>query len=261
MREGSRLDRMRAFLDGLYYVYNRKELVDPDPLIFLYRYEDPADREVAGLLASCLAYGRVAQILKSVDRVLDVLGTKPSRTLKESGAPPLPDFRHRFTASEDVSRLIRNLARLLRRHGSLEVFLKRAWQEKGGLLPALDALSAELEPERTGFPLIPAPGDGSACKRLFLFLKWMTRRDDVDPGGWTFISPRDLIMPTDTHIHSLALGLGLTRRKVADLTTALEITRAFSCISPEDPTRYDFVLTRFGIRSGLDAKGLPSLLD
>jgi hypothetical protein len=30
------------------------------------------------------------------------------------------------------------------------------------------------------------------------------------------------------------------------------VTRAFSTICPEDPLRYDFVLTRFGIRPDLD---------
>jgi hypothetical protein len=36
------------------------------------------------------------------------------------------------------------------------------------------------------------------------------------------------------------------------LRTAIEITEAFRKISPEDPVRYDFVLTRFGIRKDLD---------
>ena len=56
---------------------------DPDPvvsdlLLFLYRYDDPLDREIAGLVASSLAYGRIAQILKSVSRVLDPLGPSPA---------------------------------------------------------------------------------------------------------------------------------------------------------------------------------------
>jgi len=48
--------------------------VDPDPLVFLYNYKKPADRELVGLVASSLAYGRVAQILKSVDIILKFLG-------------------------------------------------------------------------------------------------------------------------------------------------------------------------------------------
>ena len=52
-------------------------------------------------------------------------------------------------------------------------------------------------------------------------------------------------------MHRIGLSLGLTRRKNADMRTALEITRAFRSIAPEDPVRYDFALTRFGIRSDL----------
>ena len=51
---------LKPFLDGLYFAYNRRELVRPDPLLFLYDYDDPLDREVVGLVASSLAYGRVA---------------------------------------------------------------------------------------------------------------------------------------------------------------------------------------------------------
>ena len=88
----------------------------------------------------------------------------------------------------------------------------------------------------------------------------MVRRDDVDPGGWRAVAPRDLIMPTDTHIHAIALKLGLTKRKQADLVTALEITERFREVAPDDPTRYDFVLSRFGIRTGLHADALSDLL-
>ncbi|MBN2565203.1 MAG: DUF2400 family protein, partial [Candidatus Eisenbacteria bacterium] len=46
--------------------------------------------------------------------------------------------------------------------------------------------------------------------------------------------------------------LGLTERKQADLRTALEITEGFRRIRPDDPVRYDFALTRLGIRTDVD---------
>lgn len=257
------LARLRPFLDGLYFVYNRRELIHPDPLLFLYRYNNPLDREIAGLVASSLAYGRVAQILKSVSRVLDPLGPRPQHFL--SAYPGelsriLEGFKHRFTTAGEMENLLANAARAQREHGSLEGLLCHCLERSHDLLSALDGFSDALSPERRGFPLLTAPRDGSACKRLFLLLKWMVRRDDVDPGGWKVVAPRDLIMPTDTHIHAIALKLGLTKRKQADLVTALEITERFREIAPDDPTRYDFVLSRFGIRSGLHAEALSDLL-
>ncbi len=256
------LVRLRPFLDGLYFVYNRRELIHPDPLLFLYRYDDLLDREIAGLVASSLAYGRVAQILKSVSRVLDPLGPSPCRFLiahPEAPSQFLEGFKHRFTTAGEMEGLLANAARAQREHGSLEGLLRHCLERSHDLLSALDGFSDALSPERRGFPLLTAPRDGSACKRLFLLLKWMVRRDDVDPGGWNVVAPRDLIMPTDTHIHAIALKLGLTKRKQADLVTALEITERFREVAPDDPTRYDFVLSRFGIRSGLHAEALSDL--
>jgi uncharacterized protein (TIGR02757 family) len=77
----------------------------------------------------------------------------------------------------------------------------------------------------------------------------MIRKDAVDPGGWDRISMKRLIVPLDTHMHRMGLALGLTRRKSADIRTACEITAGFRKVSPNDPVKYDFALTRMGIRS------------
>lgn len=252
--------QLKALLDGLYFVYNRRELVRPDPLVFLYDYEDLRDREIVGLIASSLAYGRVAQILKSVQTILTLMGSHPRRFLERRASSLknlLGDFRHRFTRGEQVAALLERTAEVLRSQGSLEAFMGDCVQKGGGLLDGLNLFSRTLEPKRPGFSLLTAPEDGSACKRLLLWLKWMVRRDEVDPGGWTVLSPRDLLMPTDTHIHRIALRFGLTNRRQADLRTVLEITRGFAALYPQDPTRCDFVLSRFGIRSGLSIDDLP----
>jgi uncharacterized protein (TIGR02757 family) len=55
-------------------------------------------------------------------------------------------------------------------------------------------------------------------------------------------------MPLDTHIYRICRTLGMTRRKSPDLRTALEITAAFRTIAPHDPIRYDFAISRLGIR-------------
>ncbi len=68
---------IEVLLQRSYRRYNKRSLVDPDPLIFLYNYPELKDREIVGLIASALAYGRVAQILKSVSSVLDVMGASP----------------------------------------------------------------------------------------------------------------------------------------------------------------------------------------
>ena len=102
---------------------------------------------------------------------------------------------------------------------------------------------------------MPWPSRGSACKRLNLYLRWMIRSDEVDPGGWSGVHPRKLIVPLDTHMHRIGREWGFTRRKAADMKTALEITEAFRSINELDPVKYDFALTRTGIRK--DVKLTP----
>jgi uncharacterized protein (TIGR02757 family) len=80
----------------------------------------------------------------------------------------------------------------------------------------------------------------------------MVRHDDVDPGGWTGVSPSKLIVPLDTHLHAIGRALGFTQRRQADRTAALEVSAAFRCLAPLDPVRFDFALTRLGIRNDTD---------
>ena len=247
-----RLDK--AALEELYERYNRRELARGDPLGFLYDYEDPADREVVGLVAASLAYGRVAQILKSVASVLGRVGPSPAAFLLRSSRGSLRalfgDFRHRFTTGEELCHLLFGARCVIERHGSLEsAFVAGLSEEHETIVPALCEFAEELRRAGGGTHshLLPVPSRGSACKRLNLFLRWMVRHDEVNPGGWGRVPASKLVVPLDVHMHRIGLALGLTRRKQANMRTALEITRGYREVAPDDPVRYDFALTRLGI--------------
>jgi uncharacterized protein (TIGR02757 family) len=248
----------KAFLDGLYAKYNRREFVHPDPLEFLYNYDSPAEREIVGIVASSLAYGRVAQILKSVSGLLDLMGGSPLDFVASASPTRMKKtfsgFKHRFTTGDDLSVMLSGVKKAVRRHGSLkECFISHHRDEHETFLPALSGFIREISGAECGCNfLAPTPDRGSACKRLNLFLRWMVRRDGVDPGGWDELPASKLIVPIDTHMFGIGARLGLTARKQADLKAAVEITDAFKTISPGDPVKYDFALTRIGIRSGLN---------
>jgi len=241
----------------LYGTYNHREFVHPDPLEFLYHYDKLDDREIVGLIASSLAYGSVLQILKSVSLVLERIGS-PCEFLRKA-SPELmlktfKDFKYRFTTGDEMARMLYGAKKVLEKYGSLGSCFSQAFKdEHENVLPALTAFVRELSSVFHGKPrsLLPTPEAGSACKRLNLFLRWMVRRDEVDPGGWDNVQPSKLIIPLDIHMHRMSLQLGLTKRKQADLKAAIEITSAFKGIEPEDPVRYDFSLTRLGIREDL----------
>jgi uncharacterized protein (TIGR02757 family) len=245
---------MSKKLEELYARYNRRECVHPDPLEFVYAYARPEDREVAGVIASSLAYGRVAQILVSVGRVLELLGPSPAEFIDDASqrdlAEALKDFRHRFTSGEEVAALLAGIARARGRHGSLRDCFTAGLNSPDDLAGGLAAFVTELGAAAGGrLPhLLPSPADGSACKRLNLFLRWMVRSDNVDPGGWSGVRASMLVVPLDTHMHRIARGLRFTQRNDTSWRTAAEITTAFRRLAPADPVRYDFALTRLGIR-------------
>lgn len=250
-------------LELLYRRYNRREYVHPDPLQFLYRYPDLPDREIAGLTASALAYGRVAQILKSVESVLNMMGESPGSFLRRTPRSRMErifsGFKHRFTSHRELVDLLAGMAGAALRHGNLNrCFLAGFRGSHATVHPALSRFVEEIRGGRDSGPcsLLPDPGRGSACKRLNLFLRWMVRRDAVDPGGWEGIPRSKLVIPLDTHMAKIGRSLGLTARRSEDVQTALEITRSFCGYAPEDPVKYDFALTRFGIRGELSMKQL-----
>lgn len=253
-----RLRSLLPLLEETYSKWNRREWISPDPLELVLAYDRVDDRETAAFLASCLAYGRAAQIVKSASGILAALGSSPAAFLRETPAAHLrslcSSFRHRFTSGEEMGGLLAALGDVLREHGGIEVYLGKCMAESSDLLQGLSAFTEELrrKARMQGTFLVPSPAGGSACKRLFLFLKWMVRRDDVDPGGWTLLSPADLIIPLDVHMFRLCSALGLTARKSPDLKAALEVTEVFRSVLPSDPLKYDFVLTRFGIRSEMN---------
>ena len=253
----TQIQQTRILLEKLYAKYNHRVLVPPDPLQFAYRYTERRDVEIAAFLASALAYGRVRQIERSLNQLLDRMGNAPFHfTSHFDGAARagLRSFKHRFTTGDDLSDLLVLFQRVLVDYGSLESFFALGYHDADTtILPALSQFCGSLCQMHGGeVPtglnyLLANPRRGSASKRLNLFLRWMVRRDDVDLGLWTRIDPAKLVVPMDVHMARLCRILGLHDDKTILFSTALKATRAFAEMEPADPVKYDFALSRLGI--------------
>lgn len=264
----------RDRLEELYAASNRRDLVHIDPLSFVHRYENAGDREVIGFIASSLAYGRVAQIQRSVERILECMGEHPLEYLMTTTDTELEetfrDFVHRFTTGREIIGTLRGLREVIDRYGSIEhcMLAGMTGDHQTGrsddlpVISGLCHLTGEINrPLGGGYNnLVPCPEKGSAVKRLNLYLRWMIRKDEVDLGVWESISPAELIVPLDVHVFRISRLLGLTNRKQADMKTAREITCAFRLISPDDPVKYDFALASLGIKNGTDDRSLADIL-
>jgi uncharacterized protein (TIGR02757 family) len=265
---------MRAFLETAYAELARPEFIDPDPLSVARSYTDVADREIAGLVAASLALGSAPLIVRAARTVLDPLGSHPAQSLVSTPDTDLrrmlSGFRYRFFNGGDLAALLAAIRNARAEAGSLErLFLDGDDPSDSTIAGAADRFVAALEarggsganrPPWRG-NLLPRPANGSACKRLFLYFRWMIRSDAIDPGGWKGVSPSRLVVPIDTHMGAACRRMGLLTRKADDLRAALEATEAFRAFSPGDPVRYDFALTRPGIHPCLDAASYFSCFD
>jgi uncharacterized protein (TIGR02757 family) len=254
--------RLRDSLDRLYHGFNHAQSAT-DPIEIVRRYETPADCEIAGFVAAALAFGNVTAVMASIRDVLGRMGASPAAFVREF----TPDnrtfdgFVHRWTRGRDVAALVWVLRQMLDSAGSIEGFFLE------GDDPTSPDVSAGLEsfsrralaldvtpfygrkrPPATGVRyFFSRPSSGGACKRLNLFLRWMVRRDAVDFGLWTRVSPSRLVVPLDTHIIRLGRCLGLTRYRSPGWRMASDITATLRTMDPADPVRFDFSICHVGM--------------
>lgn len=250
---------LKSSLDALYASFNAPESA-LDPIQIVRRYRHVEDREVVGFIAAGLAFGRVASVMASVEAVCAVLGDRPGTVVRafdpDRDGARLRPLVHRWTRGNDLVALIWVLRQMIERHGSIErAFAAGLDREAVDVGPAIERFCGEAR----GVDLRPAygrrvpsnpgvcyffsrPSTGSACKRVNLFLRWMSRTDQVDPGGWTAIRRTQLIVPLDTHTIRIGRCLRLTSRASPGWKMAVEITNALRALDPDDPVRYDFAL-------------------
>jgi uncharacterized protein (TIGR02757 family) len=255
---------LRARLDDLYSSFDHVESAT-DPIHIVRRFAKNEDREIVGFCAAGLAFGRVASVLQSIEALLAVMGPHPAAFVR--GFDPVRDSArieplvHRWIRGRDLVGLLLILQRMLRESGSIEgFFVEGDDPEHADVGPALNAFSERAlrtdlhgaygrkMPARAGVCyFFPRPSAGSACKRLNLFLRWMVRKDEIDLGVWTLVSPARLVVPLDTHIIRLGQCLRLTRYTSPGWKMAAEITASLRALEVDDPVRYDFSLCHVGM--------------
>mgnify|MGYP001162469292 FL=1 len=247
-------------LEKIYCQVDFKKYIKRDPVEFLHKYKNPRDIEVAGLIASSLAYGRIDLFKPVIESILTAMGGNPYQyVMKFSPKRELHKFEklnYRMTRGIDIACMIYGIHTICREYGSLkQMFYSYYQKSQGNLKITLSQMtdffcSIDTTPlygkkiyPRSYLFLFPSPAKGSPCKRLNLFLRWMVRNGDgVDFGIWSKIPPSKLIIPLDIHISRAANYLSLSKRKNPSWKMAREITETLKLIDPADPVRFDFSL-------------------
>jgi len=165
----------------------------------------------------------------------------------------MKNFVYRFHRRADLVSLVTAIKKARKKSGSLlKLFLENDNPSADTILPGLDGMVSALrkysgrgtQAYRT---LLADPSAGGASKRWCLFLRWMIRKDNVDPGPWSDkVSKARLVIPLDTHVSRIARQLGMVKRKSNDWKTALELTSFLRRLDPNDPVKYDFAICSYG---------------
>ena len=248
-----------AHLEALYREFPFARSFADDPVSCLRPLATrPRAAEVAGVFLATLAVGQTAAIRTAFSRLTERAGGDLSaavrRATRGNHTRLLRPFRHRWIRDDQMGYLALRLASLYGSYPSLEALFLEG-HERGGFAHGLDALSRGLRgdgdpPAPRGYPaLFPSPlaAPRSACKRLTLYVRWMSRPWFPDLGLWSRVPAGELRIPLDQHVYWIAYHLGLTGRRTRSWAAVEEVTEALRRIDPLDPTRYDFVLCHTGI--------------
>ena len=219
------------------------------------------DIEIAGIISSVFAYGNVKQIIKTLEKIHNIMQNKPYEFVSnysfENGLEVFQNIKHRFFTSEDIARFFNALNKSYKKYGSLNnmflVLFKENNEDLKGALSLFSNQLTEFAVDNVKISLgikfmFPDPFKGSACKRMNLFLRWMVRKDELDFGLWNEIPASKLIIPVDTHVAKICKQLKLTKRKNVSWKMAEEITENLRKYDPVDPVKYDFAVCHIGMR-------------
>ena len=217
--------------------YNDPKYFTEDPIIFPKHFAQKyavgeasvADVEIAALLASHLAWGRRAMIVRDCGRMLDEMCWRPYDYVMNGEYRDENASLHRTIKWSQFAEICQRLRGIYSVRSSIE-----------GLSDTEIRCSIFGQKEDRKAP----------NKKISMMRRWMVRDDGkVDLGLWKASDKKELILPLDVHVYDQATALGLTGRKQKDIVTAHEITDAFREIWPEDPCKGDFALFGYGVNN------------
>jgi uncharacterized protein (TIGR02757 family) len=245
---------LKEFLDEKVEFYNRPAFIESDPVSIPHRYSKKEDIEISGFLAATIAWGNRKMILRNADRMMALLDDSPFDFILNSDKQDLEKiegFVHRTFNSLDLIYFLKALKNIYETKGGLEAIFNEH-QTGESLKTSIHNLYVhffELPHCKRSERHVSDPFNGSAAKKLNMFLRWMVRNDNrgVDFGIWRKISPSELFIPLDLHSGNTARKLGLLKRKVNDWKAVEELTTLLREFDPDDPVKYDFALFGLGV--------------
>lgn len=242
----------KSEIDKLAEEYETIDFIKDDPISIPKRFSEKKDIEIAGFIASLVAYGRREVFLKKLDTLFSIAQNEPLNFILNFEPKILGDFNYRFGKPEDFAQIFAIMYDLYSNNSSLEELFKYGYENQiddNMFIPITDYFYSKAKDNNAmGFKfMIPDARKGSAMKRMCMYLRWMVRKGPVDFGVWEFMKPSELLIPLDTHVARLSREMGLLKRSANDFKSVLEITENLRKFDQQDPVKYDFAMFGFGV--------------
>ena len=259
MPSAQRLKEIKEFLDEKVLLYNRPTFIEFDPVSIPHLFSKKEDIEIAGFLTATIAWGQRPTILRNARNLMQWMDDSPHEFIlnfKKEDLAPFKKFVHRTFNGDDCIYFLQALQNIYSNHGGLSQLFTISSQKGHTDIKEAIVLCRnkffELPHMKRTEKHFSSPAEGSACKRINMFLRWMVRQDKcgVDFGIWKHIPTSSLICPLDVHTGRVARKLGLLKRKQNDWKAANELTNILLKLNYSDPIKYDFAL--FGIGANED---------
>lgn len=246
------MQELKQYMDDLAERFETPDFIEEDPINFPHRYNLKEDIEIAGFLASVIAWGKRTMIVKNTHRMADLMGDAPFdfvMSATEKDLQSLSAFVHRTFNGEDFRFFILSLRNIYSNYGGLQTVFEKNGSDIRLALSNFYKVIFENHPLPRTTRHISSIDKGSACKRLNMYLRWMVRPNQkgVDFGLWKGIQPASLWLPLDVHSANTSRRLGILSREQNDWKAVEEVTLKLREMCPEDPIKYDFALFSAGI--------------
>lgn len=239
-------------LEELVEKYETVDFIKDDPVQFVHRFSEKKDVEIAGFIASLLAYGSRQQFIKKLNSLFEIAQGEPLNFIQNFEPEIIGDFNYRFGKPNDFIEIFRILKELYNSSEGLEELFDYGFKQGKMFETVVDYFYSRVgENAKQGFyQMIPNPHNGGAMKRMCMFLRWMVRKSSVDVGIWHFMKPADLYIPLDVHVGRVSRQMGLLTRSANDFKSVIELTQNLKIFCPEDPIKYDFAMFGYGVNKG-----------
>ena len=248
---------LKSFLDEKARAFEYPQFLEQDPIQIPHRFDKKEDIEIAGFLIATIAWGNRVSIIKSGNRMMDFMDNDQFAFImehKETDLKSLNTFVHRTFNGIDFIYFIKALRNIYTKHKGLE-YAFSTYKKAPDMYENIHLFKKtffELAHEKRTEKHVSDPLNGSAAKRLNMYLRWMVRPSvmGVDFGVWNRLNTSQLSCPLDVHSGNVARSLGILNRKQNDFKALVQLDTALRKFDPTDPVKYDFALFGLGVYEG-----------